>query len=208
MDLTPYPELAPLLAELFVRLQEGLRPRSHNSCWKIDCFRYPTWHFVLVYRFSGRSQRKSQRLVSLNGEISRQGSHKGEGMELGCSIEQPMIDDINTSDTEKWKYVDDTAIVEPVVKNWASMIQVYVNKLVAKLDANKSQLNDSKCKETRISFAKIDDEFSFSYLAWTFAKIWDELHVTCQKFPARSRQRGTKTSKELKPLTQHASLWA
>lgn len=112
-----------------------------------------------------------------------------------------MIDDFNTSGTEKWKYVDDTAIVEPVVKNWASTIQVFVNKLVARWDANKFQLNDSKCKETRISFAKIDDEFapviingkeievvfSFSYLAWTFAKIWNELHVTCQKFPERSR---------------------
>lgn len=112
-----------------------------------------------------------------------------------------MIDDINTSGTEKWKYVDDTAIVEPVVNNWTSTIQVFVNKLVARWDANKFQLNDSKCKETRISFAKIDDEFapviingkeievvfSFSYLAWTFAKIWNELHVTCQKFPARSR---------------------
>lgn len=70
-----------------------------------------------------------------------------------------MIDDINTSDTKKWKYV---TIVEPVVKNWASTTQVYayVNKLVAKLDANKFQLNDSKCKETRIFFAKIDDGFA------------------------------------------------
>ena len=71
-----------------------------------------------------------------------------------------MIDDINTSDTKKWKYVNDATIVEPVVKNWASTIQVYVNKFVAKLDANKFQLNDSKCKETRIFFAKIDDGFA------------------------------------------------
>ena len=35
-----------------------------------------------------------------------------------------------------------------------------MNKLVAKVDANKFQLDDSKCKETRISFAKIDDEFA------------------------------------------------
>lgn len=110
-------ELDPLLAELFVRLQEGLRPRSHNSCWKIDCLRYLTWHFVLDYRFSGRSQTKSQRLVSLSGEISRQGSQEGRGH--GTWLFNLMIDDINTSDTEKWKYVgmDDTAIVEPVVKN-------------------------------------------------------------------------------------------
>ena len=72
---------------------------------------------------------------------------------------------------KKWKSVDDTTIVEPVVKNCQQM--------VAKLDANKFQLSNSKSKETRISFAKINDEFapviingkeievvfSFSYLA-------------------------------------------
>lgn len=119
-----------------------------------------------------------------------------------------MIDDINTSDTEKWKYVDDTAIVEPVVKNWASTIQVYVNKLVAKLDANKSQLNDSKCKETRISFAKIDDEFapviingkeievvfSFSYLAWTFERFEMNCMSRVRNFPQGLGK------EELKPL--------
>ena len=53
---------------------------------------------------------------------------------------------------KKWKYVDDTTIVEPVVKNFQQM--------VAKLDANKFQLSNSKSKETRISFAKINDEFA------------------------------------------------
>ena len=40
-----------------------------------------------------------------------------QGRGLGTWLFNLMIDDINTSDTEKWKYVDDTAIVEPVVKN-------------------------------------------------------------------------------------------
>ena len=41
-----------------------------------------------------------------------------QGRGHGTWLFNLMIDvDINTSDTEKWKYVDDTAIVEPVVKN-------------------------------------------------------------------------------------------
>ena len=58
-----------------------------------------------------------------------------------------MIDDINASDTETWKYVNDTTITEPVAKNQASTIQDSVSDLVAKFGENKFQLNESKCKE-------------------------------------------------------------
>ena len=52
-----------------------------------------------------------------------------------------MIDDINVSDTDTWKYENDTTIAEPVTKNQASTIQDSVNDLV--------QLNESKCKAVR-----------------------------------------------------------
>ena len=68
--------------------------------------------------------------------------------------------DINTSDTEIWKYVDDTSIAEPVAKNQASMIQDSVNELVAMSDENKFELNESKCKEIRISFANTKADFA------------------------------------------------
>ena len=71
-----------------------------------------------------------------------------------------LIDDINTSDTAIWKYVDDTIIAEPVDKNQASTIQDSVKDLVAKSDENKFQLNESKCKEMRISFAENEAEFA------------------------------------------------
>jgi len=72
-----------------------------------------------------------------------------------------MIDDVSTSDTEIWKYVDDTTIAEPWPKTKpASTIQESVNDLVAKSDKNKFQLNESKCKEMRISFAENEAEFA------------------------------------------------
>ena len=64
-----------------------------------------------------------------------------------------MTDDINTSNAELWKYVDDTTIAECVDKKKDSRIQSDVEELITKSSQNKFQLNESKCKELRISFA-------------------------------------------------------
>ena len=71
-----------------------------------------------------------------------------------------MIDDINTSNTELWKYVDDTTIAECVDKKEDSRIQCNVEELIAKSNQNKFQLNESKCKELRILFAKSTADFA------------------------------------------------
>ena len=71
-----------------------------------------------------------------------------------------MIDDINTSNTEMWKYVDDTTIAECADKKEDSHIQSDVEEMIAKSNQNKFQLNESKCKELRISFAKSAADFA------------------------------------------------
>ena len=71
-----------------------------------------------------------------------------------------MIDDINTSNTELWKYVDYTTIAECVDKKENSRIQSDVEELIAKSNQNKFQLNESKCKELRIWFAKSAVDFA------------------------------------------------
>ena len=65
-----------------------------------------------------------------------------------------MIDDIATSNPDLWKYVDDTTMVENVVKTKANTIQNDVDELVEKSKENRFQLNVAKCKGLRISFAK------------------------------------------------------
>ena len=77
---------------------------------------------------------------------------------MGRTLFILVIDDINTSDTEMWKYVDDTTVADPVAKNQVSTIQDSVNDLVAKSDENKFQLNERKCEEMRISFVKNEAE--------------------------------------------------
>ena len=64
------------------------------------------------------------------------------------------------SNTELWKYEDDTTIAECVDKKEDSRIQSDMKELIAKSNQNKFQLNESKCKELRISFAKSAADFA------------------------------------------------
>ena len=77
-----------------------------------------------------------------------------QGTKLGPWLFILMIDDINTSNTELWKYVDDPTIAECVDKKKDSRIQSDVEELITKSNQNRFQPNESKCKELRISFAK------------------------------------------------------
>ena len=83
-----------------------------------------------------------------------------QGTKLGPWLFILMIDDINTSNTELWKYVDDTTIVECVDRKEDSRIQSDVEELITKSNQNKFQLNESKCKELWISFGKSAVDFA------------------------------------------------
>ena len=56
-----------------------------------------------------------------------------------------MINDLSVANTNIWKYVDDT------------VMQSHVDKFVTKSRADGFQLNESKCKELRISFTKSEN---------------------------------------------------
>ena len=60
-----------------------------------------------------------------------------QGTKLGPWLFILMIDDINTSNTELWKYVDDTTIAECVDKKEDSRIQSDVEEPIAKSNQNK-----------------------------------------------------------------------
>ncbi|KAK3735987.1 hypothetical protein QZH41_006320 [Actinostola sp. cb2023] len=83
-----------------------------------------------------------------------------QGTQLGPWLFILMIDDIGVTNTDLWKYVDDTTIAEPVHKNEISNIQSAVSELITKSHQNKFQLNEAKCKELRISFAKSAPDFA------------------------------------------------
>ena len=58
-----------------------------------------------------------------------------------------------------WKYVDDTIISDVVNKGQESCIQQVVDDLARQARNAGFQLNDRKCKELRISFARNEPEF-------------------------------------------------
>ena len=70
-----------------------------------------------------------------------------------------MIKDLNAGEAEMWKYVDDTTISEVVDKGQESCIQQVVDDLTKQARDYGFQLNERKCKELRISFARNEPEF-------------------------------------------------
>ena len=79
------------------------------------------------------------------------------GTKLGPWLFLIMINDLSVANTNIWKYVDDTALAECVEKNGTSSIHLHVDKFVTKPRADGFQLNESKCKELRISFTKSEN---------------------------------------------------
>ena len=67
-----------------------------------------------------------------------------------------MIDDINSNKLDLWKFVDDTTMAEAVPSDGNSKIQESVDDFVDQTLATKFQLNETRCKELRITFSKWD----------------------------------------------------
>ena len=67
-----------------------------------------------------------------------------QGTKLGPWLFFLMIDDIDVTDLDLWKYVDDTIMAEYVPKNHTSNIQDPVSVLATQSYANKFQLNESR----------------------------------------------------------------
>ena len=77
-----------------------------------------------------------------------------QGTKLGPWLFLIMINDLSVADATLWKYVDDTTLVESVSKNENSYMQLRIDELVRQSEADGFQLNESKCKELRISFSR------------------------------------------------------
>ena len=65
-----------------------------------------------------------------------------------------MINDLDVTGSDLWKYVEDITISESTPKHESSKIQTSVDELTRNSTADKFQLNQAKCKELRTTFAK------------------------------------------------------
>ena len=80
------------------------------------------------------------------------------GTKLGPWLFLIMINDLNAGEADMRKYVD-TTISEVITKCQESCIQQMVDDLTIQATDDGFQLNERKCKELRISFAKNEPEF-------------------------------------------------
>jgi predicted extracellular nuclease len=65
-----------------------------------------------------------------------------------------MINDLNANGVHLWKFLDDTTITEKVPKGTTSEIQLATDEIQDQSTELKFTLNEDKCKEMRVSFAK------------------------------------------------------
>ena len=84
-----------------------------------------------------------------------------QGTKMGLWVFVIMVNDLNVTNADLWKYVDDTTIFESIPKRDNSRIQESVDELIRNSRADKLQLNQEKCKELiRITFTRSERCFS------------------------------------------------
>ena len=70
-----------------------------------------------------------------------------------------MINDLAVNNALLWKYVDDTTASEIVSKGDQSNAQAIADTVADWSRKNRVKLNNDKCKELRISFARVERDF-------------------------------------------------
>ena len=79
-----------------------------------------------------------------------------QGTKLGPWLYILMINDLNANGVDLWKFLDDTTITEEVPKGDTSKMQLATNEIQDQSINLKFILNEDKCKEMRVCFAKLE----------------------------------------------------
>ena len=122
-----------------------------------------TLKFALKCNISGFLSDRLQRVKLSQGCFSEWGrvpSGVPQCTKLGPWLFLIMINDLSLTDTDLWKYVDDTTASETVNKSQQSRAQAIVDEMSLWSQNNKMKLNEEKCKELRISFSKVPRDFN------------------------------------------------
>ena len=105
-------------------------------------------------------QNRKQRVKLSNDCYSEWGNIPAgvpQGTKLGPWLFTVMINDLEVTGVDLWKFVDDTTLSETICRHQISAIQDHVDDFTKQSHANNFVLNEEKCKE--ISFRKTDPSF-------------------------------------------------
>ena len=80
-----------------------------------------------------------------------------QGTKLGPWLFIIIINGPDIPGFELWKYVDDSANCETILKGQASNIQTAVDTFAWRAASDKFQLNERKCKELRVRFSTMEE---------------------------------------------------
>ena len=100
-----------------------------------------------------------------------------QGTKLGPWLFILMINDLNLTDFQMWKYIDDTTAAEVIPKESHSTIQTGVNQLEDWTVQNKLQLQVPKCKELLFQFTTVRSPFPSVVLSSGILELVDHAKV-------------------------------
>ena len=81
------------------------------------------------------------------------------GVDLGPILFMIMINDLFVNWEDRWKYVDDSSLLETLTRNQESILQTTLDGINQWCGRNHMSLNPRKCKEILICFWKNNPDF-------------------------------------------------
>ena len=126
---------------------------------KLKNFDMPEWVRLWIEDFLTDRHQRVKLSQDCFSEWGRAPAGVPQGTKLGLWLFVVMINDLQVQGVDLWKYVDDTTISETTHKSDCSQIQTAVDNLVRAAQAIGFQLNEAKCKELQICFARSKRSF-------------------------------------------------
>ena len=126
---------------------------------KLKNFDMPEWVRLWIEDFLIDRHQRVKLSQDCFSEWGRVPAGVPQGTKLGPWLFVVMINDLQVEGVDLWKYVDDTTISETTHKSDCSQIQTAVDNFVRAAQTDRFQLNEAKCKELQICFARSKRSF-------------------------------------------------
>ena len=127
----------------------------HILCEKLLHYDLPPWVIHWIKSFLTNRQQRVKLSQDCFSEWGAIPAGVPQGTKLGPWLFAIMINDIKVNGGAMlWKYVDDTTISEIIPRGQLGGIQAVVDDLSSQSQRERFKLNEAKCKELRISYAK------------------------------------------------------